>query len=131
MLVEQGRISLDDKISRWLPNLLAADKVTVRMLVANTAGYIDYVRVQDFVNLGRRQRGQPSSGASEEISVPHFGQSLSALIIIGELLSPFLLRESLTEIMPGLHQLNGAHFGHESGPERFPGWSTADSHGLV
>ena len=51
MLVEQGRISLDDKISRWLPNLLAADKVTVRMLVANTAGYIDYVRVQDFVNL--------------------------------------------------------------------------------
>jgi CubicO group peptidase (beta-lactamase class C family) len=42
---------LDDKISRWLPNLLAADKVTVRMLVANTAGYIDYVRVQDFVNL--------------------------------------------------------------------------------
>jgi len=51
MLVEQGRISLDDKISRWFPNLLAADKVTVRMLVANTAGYIDYVRVKDFVNL--------------------------------------------------------------------------------
>src|SRR5215510_9220264 len=51
MLVEQGRISLDDKISRWMPQLLAADQVTVRMLVSNTAGYIDYVRVQDFVNL--------------------------------------------------------------------------------
>jgi D-alanyl-D-alanine carboxypeptidase len=51
MLVEQGRISLDDKISRWFPKLLAADQVTVRMLVTNTAGYIDYVTVDDFVKL--------------------------------------------------------------------------------
>jgi CubicO group peptidase (beta-lactamase class C family) len=51
MLVEQHRISLDEKISRWLPDLLNADKVTVRMLVANTAGYIDYVRVEDFLKL--------------------------------------------------------------------------------
>jgi D-alanyl-D-alanine carboxypeptidase len=51
MLVEQGRISLDEKISRWFPDLLAADQVTVRMLVANTAGYIDYVTVGDFVKL--------------------------------------------------------------------------------
>src|SRR5208282_2044200 len=51
MLVEQGRISLDDKISRWFPHLLAADQVTVRMLVANTAGYIDYVTVEGFLKL--------------------------------------------------------------------------------
>jgi D-alanyl-D-alanine carboxypeptidase len=51
MLVEQGRISLDHKISRWLPHLLAADQVTARMLVANTAGYIDYVTVDDFLKL--------------------------------------------------------------------------------
>jgi CubicO group peptidase (beta-lactamase class C family) len=51
VLVEQGRIGLDDKISRWLPQLLAADQVTVRMLVANTAGYIDYVTVEDFLKL--------------------------------------------------------------------------------
>ena len=51
MLVEQGRIGLDDKISRWFPHLLAADRVTVRMLVANTAGYIDYVTVDDFLKL--------------------------------------------------------------------------------
>lgn len=51
MLVEQGRISLDEKISRWLPNLLGADRVTVRMLVANTAGYVDYVKVDDFAKL--------------------------------------------------------------------------------
>jgi D-alanyl-D-alanine carboxypeptidase len=51
MLVEQGRINLDDKIARWLPDLLAADQVTMRMLVSNTAGYIDYVRVKDFLDL--------------------------------------------------------------------------------
>lgn len=51
MLVEQGRIDLDDKISRWFPQLLAADQVTVRMLVGNTAGYIDYVAVEDFLKL--------------------------------------------------------------------------------
>ena len=51
MLVEQGRICLDDTISRWFPNLPAANRVTVRMLVANTAGYIDYVTVEDFLRL--------------------------------------------------------------------------------
>ena len=51
MLVEQGRIGLDDKISRWFPKLLASDQVTVRMLVSNTAGYVDYVTVKDFLNL--------------------------------------------------------------------------------
>ncbi len=51
MLVEQGHIGLDHKVSRWFPQLLAADQVTVRMLVANTAGYIDYVTVDDFLNL--------------------------------------------------------------------------------
>jgi D-alanyl-D-alanine carboxypeptidase len=51
MVVEQGRINLDDKIARWFPDLLAADQVTVRMLVGNTAGYIDYVTVKDFLDL--------------------------------------------------------------------------------
>ena len=51
MLEEQGRIDLDQKISRWFPNLLGADQVTPRMLVADTAGYIDYVTVDDFVKL--------------------------------------------------------------------------------
>jgi D-alanyl-D-alanine carboxypeptidase len=51
MLVEQGRIGMDETISRWFPKLLGADQVTVRMLVSNTAGYIDYVTVDDFVKL--------------------------------------------------------------------------------
>jgi D-alanyl-D-alanine carboxypeptidase len=51
MLVEQKRISLDDGISRWFPHLLAADQVMVRMLVANTADYIDYVTIDDFLKM--------------------------------------------------------------------------------
>jgi D-alanyl-D-alanine carboxypeptidase len=51
MLVEQGRIKLDDKIARWFPDLLGADQVTVRMLVSNSAGYIDYVTMKDFLDL--------------------------------------------------------------------------------
>ncbi|MGC2400202.1 MAG: serine hydrolase domain-containing protein [Acidobacteriaceae bacterium] len=51
MLEEQGRINLDETISHWFPHLLGADKVTPRMLVANTAGYIDYVTVEDFLKL--------------------------------------------------------------------------------
>ena len=51
MLVEQGSIDLDATIARWLPHLLAADRVTVRMLVGNTAGYIDYVKDDNFEKL--------------------------------------------------------------------------------
>lgn len=63
MVVEQGRISLNEKISRWFPHLLAADQVTVRMLVANTAGYIDYVTVDDFVKL---QLAEPFRTCTDE-----------------------------------------------------------------
>src|SRR5205814_8822954 len=37
--------------------------------------------------VSRRQPGQPPSGASGGICAPHFGQNLSALVIIGELLA--------------------------------------------
>lgn len=50
-LVEQEHLSLDDKVSRYLPDLLAADEVTVRMLAQNTAGYKDYVRDESFIDL--------------------------------------------------------------------------------
>jgi len=48
MLADQGRLNLNDKISRWFPDLLSADQVTIRMLVGNTAGYLDYVLDEGF-----------------------------------------------------------------------------------
>lgn len=51
MLVDEKRIDLDQKISKWFPELLSADKVTVRMLASCTAGYPDYVPNADFEKL--------------------------------------------------------------------------------
>lgn len=55
MLAEQGKIDLDEPISRWLPDLLCADRVTMRMLVSNTAGYLDYVPNAEFEELVTRE----------------------------------------------------------------------------
>lgn len=42
-LVEQGKISLDDEISKYLPDFpLQGRKVTVRHLITSTSGIIDY-----------------------------------------------------------------------------------------
>ena len=43
-LVDQGRVTLDDPLSRWLPDLPHADQVTLRMLANMMAGYSDYVQ---------------------------------------------------------------------------------------
>jgi CubicO group peptidase (beta-lactamase class C family) len=42
-LVDRGVVSLDDRLSTWLPDLPDADRVTLRMLANMTAGYPDYV----------------------------------------------------------------------------------------
>jgi CubicO group peptidase (beta-lactamase class C family) len=41
-LVDEGKVKLDDKVSKWLPHLRDANRVTLRMLAAMTAGYHDY-----------------------------------------------------------------------------------------
>ncbi|MGA2738427.1 MAG: serine hydrolase domain-containing protein [Bryobacteraceae bacterium] len=42
MLVEEGKLSLDDKVGRYLPNLTRADEVTIWQLLSHTSGYQDY-----------------------------------------------------------------------------------------
>jgi CubicO group peptidase (beta-lactamase class C family) len=42
LLVEEGKLSLDDKVARVLPGLTKANEITVRQLLAHTAGYLDY-----------------------------------------------------------------------------------------
>ncbi len=42
LLVEDGKMSLDDTVSRWFPDLTRAHDVTVRMLLSHTSGYSDY-----------------------------------------------------------------------------------------
>jgi CubicO group peptidase (beta-lactamase class C family) len=52
-LVDQKRVKLDDPISKWLPRLRDARRVTLRMLAGVTAGYPDYAtdpRLADELN---------------------------------------------------------------------------------
>lgn len=51
ILVDQGQVRLDDRISKWIPEFLSADKVTLAMLIKNTAGYKDYVMNKEFTEL--------------------------------------------------------------------------------
>ena len=48
LLAEEGKLSLDDKVARWFPELTRAGEVTIRQLLSMTAGYQDYWP-QDYV----------------------------------------------------------------------------------
>ena len=48
MLQEEGKLSLDDKVVRWLPDLTRAGDVTIRQLLSMTSGYQDFWP-QDYV----------------------------------------------------------------------------------
>jgi D-alanyl-D-alanine carboxypeptidase len=45
---EQGKVSLDDKISRYYPDLTRANEITIRQLLSHTSGYEDYAP-QDYM----------------------------------------------------------------------------------
>jgi CubicO group peptidase (beta-lactamase class C family) len=42
-LVDEKKVSLDDKLSKWLPDVPNSDRVTLRQLAQMTSGYVDYV----------------------------------------------------------------------------------------
>ena len=48
LLQEDGKLSLDDKVSKFLPNLTRANEVSIRQLLSHTSGYQDYWP-QDYV----------------------------------------------------------------------------------
>ena len=42
-LEDEGKLSLDDPLSKYLPDIRDASKVTLRMLIASTSGFPEYV----------------------------------------------------------------------------------------
>ncbi len=48
MLQQQGKLSLDDKVSKWLPDLTRANEITLRQVLSMTSGYQDYAP-QDYM----------------------------------------------------------------------------------
>jgi D-alanyl-D-alanine carboxypeptidase len=51
LLQEQGKLLLDDKVAKYIPNLTRANEVTIRQLLSHTSGYQDYWP-QDYVMKG-------------------------------------------------------------------------------
>jgi CubicO group peptidase (beta-lactamase class C family) len=43
ILVDENKVRLDDKLSKWLPDVPNAGKVTLGQLAQMTSGYVDYV----------------------------------------------------------------------------------------
>ncbi len=41
MLQQQGKLSLDDKIAKFFPELTDADRITLRQILSHTSGYQD------------------------------------------------------------------------------------------
>ena len=59
MLVEEGKLGLDDKITARLPDLPAAwEEVTVRHLLNHTSGIKSYTSVRDFFKTARKDYAQ-------------------------------------------------------------------------
>ncbi|HJQ24974.1 MAG TPA: serine hydrolase domain-containing protein [Blastocatellia bacterium] len=48
LLQEQGKLSLDDRVAKFIPDLTRAGEVTIRQLLSHTSGYQDYWP-QDYV----------------------------------------------------------------------------------
>jgi D-alanyl-D-alanine carboxypeptidase len=42
LLVQDGKLSLDDRVGRYLPDLARANEITIRQLLSHTSGYQDY-----------------------------------------------------------------------------------------
>jgi CubicO group peptidase (beta-lactamase class C family) len=48
LLQEQGKLSLDDCVSKYFPDLTRANEITIRQLLSHTSGYEDYAP-QDYI----------------------------------------------------------------------------------
>jgi len=48
LLQEEGKLSIEDRVGKYLPNLTRANEITIRQLLSHTSGYQDYWP-QDYV----------------------------------------------------------------------------------
>ncbi|MEN9685505.1 MAG: hypothetical protein RLZZ28_1291 [Bacteroidota bacterium] len=59
-LVEQGKLNLDDKLSKFFPNFFKGDSVTIHMLLNHTSGIPPYTGLPDFAKVARLTQSKDS-----------------------------------------------------------------------
>ena len=60
LLQQDGKLSLDDKVAKYFPQLTRANEITIRQLLTHTSGYQDYWP-QDYTFADMRQPTQPAA----------------------------------------------------------------------
>jgi D-alanyl-D-alanine carboxypeptidase len=61
LLGEEGRLSLDDRLVRWFPNIAGADRISLRQLLNHTAGVPDYGGLRSYHEELRASPSKPWS----------------------------------------------------------------------
>ena len=96
-LVDRKKISLDDKLSKYFPNLPEASEITIKMLANSTSGYAGYVyqpAVMDGINLDPFRQWSTAELIQIGTSAPptfapgtNFAYSHTNYAILGEVLA--------------------------------------------
>ena len=69
LLAEEGKLSLDDKVEKFVPGLTRGGDVTLRQLLSMTSGYQDYWP-QDYVMPGMLKPVTPDEIVSRWAKIP-------------------------------------------------------------
>jgi D-alanyl-D-alanine carboxypeptidase len=69
MLAEEGKLSIDDPVGKYVPGLTAGDKITLRQILSHTSGYRDYWP-QDYVMASMRAPTTPRAIADGWAAAP-------------------------------------------------------------
>lgn len=54
MLQDEGKLNVDDRLSRYLPEIPHANEVTLRNLLTHSGGYAEYTEIGTFDEIGNR-----------------------------------------------------------------------------
>jgi D-alanyl-D-alanine carboxypeptidase len=54
MLQDEGKLDIDDRLSKYLPEIPHANEVTLRNLLTHSAGYAEYTEIGTFDEIGNR-----------------------------------------------------------------------------
>jgi len=152
LLAQDGKLSLDDKVSRFLPKLGHADQVTIRQILSHTSGYEDFAP-EDFQTPAMTQPMAPAAVAARWASKPldftpgtdwqysNTGYAIAALVaqqaggaaffdqLKARVLAPLHLASAvdydahgLKQGIPAGYQRHALAVPRQAGPDE-PGWS--------
>src|SRR5262249_17727011 len=69
LLAQQGKLSLDDRVSRYFPDLTRSGEVTLRNLLSHTSGYRDYAP-QDYTIPAWMKPTTPEAIVRQGVTLP-------------------------------------------------------------